>query len=73
MSRNSTSKGSQTNWEYIDNLPDENIDLSDIPEVTETQMARATLRVGGQPDMESLLRRVIREELNTTAMHASAA
>jgi uncharacterized protein (DUF4415 family) len=28
---------------------DEDIDLSDIPEVTAEQMARARLRVGGQP------------------------
>lgn len=30
-------------------MKDENIDLSDIPEVTEAQVQRAVLRVGGQP------------------------
>ena len=30
-------------------MRDEDIDLSDIPEVTEEQMARAVLRVGGRP------------------------
>ena len=30
-------------------MPDEDIDLSDIPEVTEEQMRRAVLRVGGKP------------------------
>lgn len=30
-------------------MPDEEIDLSDIPEVTPEQMRRATLRVGGEP------------------------
>jgi uncharacterized protein (DUF4415 family) len=30
-------------------MRDEDIDLSDIPEVTETQMRQATLRVGGKP------------------------
>ena len=30
-------------------MRDEDIDLSDIPEVTEEQMARAVLRVGGEP------------------------
>jgi uncharacterized protein (DUF4415 family) len=30
-------------------LRDEDIDLSDIPEVTAEQMARARLRAGGQP------------------------
>jgi uncharacterized protein (DUF4415 family) len=49
MNKNSTSRGSQTDWEYIDALQDEDIDLSDIPEVTAEQMARAQLRVDGQP------------------------
>ena len=49
MNKNSTSRGSQTDWEYVDTLQDEDIDLSDIPEVTAEQMARAQLRVGGQP------------------------
>ena len=30
-------------------MPDEDIDLSDIPEVTEEQMRRTVLRVGGKP------------------------
>jgi len=30
-------------------MRDKDIDLSDIPEVTEEQMARAKLRVGGKP------------------------
>ena len=29
-------------------MKDEDIDLSDIPEITEAQMARAVLRVGGK-------------------------
>jgi uncharacterized protein (DUF4415 family) len=49
MNKNSTSRGSQTDWEYIDALQDEDIDLSDIPEVTAEQMAQAQLRVDGQP------------------------
>ena len=49
MNKNSTSRGSQTDWEYVDALQDEDIDLSDIPEVTAEQMARAQLRVDGQP------------------------
>jgi hypothetical protein len=43
-----SSKASQTNWELIDTIQDENIDLSDIPEVTEEQMKNAVLRVGGK-------------------------
>ncbi|MEE8391488.1 MAG: BrnA antitoxin family protein [Anaerolineae bacterium] len=109
MNKNSTSEALQTDWACIDSLRDEDIDLSDIPQVTEEQMARATLRVGGQPvprgkvrvtmfldaavvayfkarsggrgyqtlinetlkenirerDLETILRRVIREELAT--------
>jgi len=49
MNRNSTSRASQTDWDYVAALQDEDIDLSDIPEVTAEQMARARLRVGGQP------------------------
>jgi uncharacterized protein (DUF4415 family) len=30
-------------------MKDEDIDLSDIPEITEDQMARAELRIGGKP------------------------
>jgi uncharacterized DUF497 family protein len=49
LNRNSTSRASQTDWDYVATLQDEDIDLSDIPEVTAEQMARARLRVGGQP------------------------
>ena len=34
---------------YNISLQDEDIDLTDIPEITEEQMARAVLHVGGQP------------------------
>lgn len=49
MSKNSISKISQTDWAYVEALQDEDIDLTDIPEVTEEQMAQAVLRVAGQP------------------------
>ena len=39
----------QTDWARVNAMRDEDIDLSDIPEVTEEQRARAVLRVGGQP------------------------
>ncbi len=48
MNKPSSSEISQTNWEQIDAMTDEQIDLSDIPEVTEAQMERAVLRVGGK-------------------------
>ena len=110
MSKDSTSEVSQTDWQALEAMQDEDIDLSDIPEVSAEQMTQAALRVGGQPiskgkkirvniyldadvveyfkaqaggrgyqtlinetlkesirarDIESMLRRVIREELET--------
>lgn len=49
MSKKSFSRHSLTDWERLGKLQDEEIDLSDIPEVTEAQMAKAVLRVGGKP------------------------
>ncbi len=56
MSNNAISSASQTDWAYVDALSDEDIDLSDIPEVTTEQMARARLRLGGQPVPEGKVR-----------------
>ena len=56
MSKDPTCKASQTDWAYIDALQDEDIDLTDIPQVTEEQMSRAVLRVGGQPVPKSVAR-----------------
>ena len=39
---------SRTDWARLNASRDEDIDLSEIPEVTEEQAARAKLRVGGQ-------------------------
>lgn len=49
VSQDSTSKDSQTDWEALEAMQDEDIDLSDNPEVMAEQMAQATLRVDGQP------------------------
>ena len=49
MNKSYSSKHSETDWEYINNLEDNEIDLSDIPEINEEQMTRAILRVGGEP------------------------
>lgn len=38
-----------TNWQRINNMKNEDIDLSDIPEITEKQMQSAELRIGGKP------------------------
>ncbi len=49
MNNSSSSKTSQTDWERINAMTDEEIDRSDIPEATEAQISRAVLRVGGVP------------------------
>jgi uncharacterized protein (DUF4415 family) len=48
MNKKSTSRKSQTAWERLDKMPDNDIDLSDIPEITKDQMTRARFRVGGK-------------------------
>ncbi len=48
MNRKYTSRTSQTDWKRLDKMRDEDIDLSEIPEVTAEQMARSVMRVGGK-------------------------
>ena len=48
MSKKSTSKDSQTDWERIKKMRDKDIDLSDIPEVSEDMFSDAVLRVNGK-------------------------
>lgn len=48
MNKDFISTESQTDWDRIDAMRDEDIDLSDIPEITAAQFARATLRMGGK-------------------------
>jgi uncharacterized protein (DUF4415 family) len=50
------SKDSQTNWQRITTMQDNDIDLSDIPEVTEEQMARAKMRIAGKPVVKGKVR-----------------
>jgi uncharacterized protein (DUF4415 family) len=49
MSKKYSSKTSRTDWNRIDKMRDEDIDLSEIPEITAKQMGRSVLRVGGKP------------------------
>ena len=49
MSKSDSSKTSQTDWNRIYKMRDEDIDLSEIPEITAKQMARSVLRIGGKP------------------------
>ncbi|RPH96326.1 MAG: hypothetical protein EHM68_11425 [Lysobacterales bacterium] len=49
MSKKPTSTVSETDWKRLDTLRDEDIDLSDIPEVTPEMFARAVVRRGLKP------------------------
>jgi uncharacterized protein (DUF4415 family) len=49
MSKKSTSTVSQTDWKRLDAMRDEDIDLSDIPELTPEMFARAVARRGLKP------------------------
>jgi len=46
MSNEPTSRNSQTDWQRLDSMSDEEIDLSDCPEVTPEQFAKAVVRRG---------------------------
>ena len=48
MSKNSTKNHSKTDWEALEKMTDEEIDFSDIPEITEEQFANAVMKVGGK-------------------------
>lgn len=49
MKKTSTSKKSRTDWKYLDSLKDEDIDFSDIPEVSAEMFARGIVRRGLKP------------------------
>ena len=49
MNNPSSSRISETDWEGVSAMPDEDIDLSNIPETTAEQMAQATFRMGRVP------------------------
>ncbi|MCP4658259.1 MAG: BrnA antitoxin family protein [bacterium] len=49
MSGAPTSPRSLTDWERVDALRDENIDLSDCPEITPEMFSRAIVRRGRKP------------------------
>jgi uncharacterized protein (DUF4415 family) len=46
MSNEHTSRKSQTDWQRLDAMEDEDIDLSDCPEITPEQFAKAIVRRG---------------------------
>lgn len=49
MKKSLTLNKSLTDWERLDALEDEDIDLSDIPEITPEVFARAVVRHGLKP------------------------
>jgi uncharacterized protein (DUF4415 family) len=49
MKKAATSKKSRTDWKRVDVLKDEDIDLSDIQEVSPEMFARAIVRRGLKP------------------------
>ena len=49
MKKAATSKKSRTDWKRVDALKDEDIDLSDLPEVSQEMFARAIVRRGLKP------------------------
>jgi uncharacterized protein (DUF4415 family) len=60
VSKHSISKVSKTDWNRINALHDEDIDLSDIPEVTPEMFAAAVVRrgLGAEPRKEQVTLRV---------------
>ena len=49
MNKKTITKDSQTDWKRISTMDDKDIDVSDIPEVTEEQIEQAKLRIEGKP------------------------
>ncbi len=48
MNKKSISKDSHTDWERVRKMQDNDIDLSDTPEVSEDMFSGAALRLGGR-------------------------
>lgn len=49
MSKRATSLQSRTDWERVDGMRDEDIDLSDLPEIPPEEFAQALVRQGLKP------------------------
>ena len=49
MSKSSTSNTSMTDWDRLDSMKDEDIDLSDAPEITPEMFAKAIVKRGLKP------------------------
>ena len=49
MKKKNITKESETDWERVSNMRDEDIDFSDLPEVTPEMFANAIVRRGWEP------------------------
>ena len=49
MKKSSTMQKSQTDWDRLDSMKEEEIDLSDIPEITPEMFAKSVVRKGLKP------------------------
>ena len=49
MSQNSTSDKSQTDWDKLEDMPDDEIDFSDVEEIAPELFAQAIVRRGLKP------------------------
>lgn len=49
MKNRATSPQSQSDWDRVDRMKDEDIDFSDLPEIPPEKFARAIVRKGLQP------------------------
>jgi uncharacterized protein (DUF4415 family) len=49
MNNEPTSRKSQTDWQRLDSMSDEDLDLSDCPEIAPEMFAKAIVRRGGLP------------------------
>ncbi len=63
MSDETFTTRSETDWERIRAMRDEDIDLSELPEATSTEMARGVLRFEGRPIPEGAVLVPVEREL----------
>jgi uncharacterized protein (DUF4415 family) len=70
MSKSTISKKSQTDWERLEAMEDQNIDVSDIPELTPEMFAKAVVK-HGLKDKEGKTQLTIRVDRDVLAWFKS--
>lgn len=65
MSKSSTSNESLTDWEQLEAMEDDDIDLSDIPEITPELFAKAMVHrgIGPKPTKQQITLRIDQDVL----------